>query len=394
MINNPTEKEWRIKPTISTSEDKCKDYFRGIETLIVPPKGNAEYQVSYYPLTMTTEKEVSKVAEEVKEKVTVFHEASLFFPLPDGNAEFYKLFGQSNKPSSIQTIEVSVSAKKPKYISIKVENWLKTSQRFSVKPEIEGGADKTTFVRGANTFDVQGNSSKEYKLNFLTYKAGVTHFKVTFLNEATKEYIFYTVKAIADEPGIQSSIELAASVRETTSQMIIIENPTDEEVKIAKSEFVYKNENISLSPDGIIIPPQSERGFEISYRPLIVREETEELILNSVALGTYKYELILKGLVSTAQRSLHFKCALGADLMQQFKFKHYLNKPTTYAIKCEDMVGHATTCFKVEQPNIQAPASDNINGAEVAINIRFEPNIIGESRGIVKLTSPENIEYT
>lgn len=80
--------------------------------------------------------------------------------------------------------------------------------------------------------------------------------------------------------------------------------------------------------------------------------------------------------------------------MQQFKFKHYLKKQTTYAIKCEDMAENPSTCFKVEQPNVQAPAAENNNGVELSVNIRFEPNFIGDSRAIIKLNSPENIEYT
>jgi len=329
-ISNPTDKEWRIKPTISTNVDSIKDYFKGSDTLIVLPKGSANYEIVYLPLTMTKEKEV----EEEKETVVLYHEASLFFPLPDGNAEYYKLFGKSNKPEATDSIHAEVIAKKPKYISIPVENWLKTPQRFKVESTIEGEAEsKTTFIRGANTFDVQGSSTKEYKLNFLTYKAGDTNFKVTFTNESTKEYMFYKVKVTATPPGIQSTIELISPVRETVTKMIIIENPTSSDVEISKKEFVINNEYISITPDAITIPSQSERGFEISYRPLIVGENTEELVLNSAALGTYKYELILKGLVSTAQRSLHFKCALGADLMQQFKFKHYLKKATTYSIK-------------------------------------------------------------
>lgn len=172
-INNPTEKEWRIKPTIATNVDSIKDYFKGNDTLVVPPKGNANYQVTYCPLTMTKEKEVSKEGEEEKEKevITIFHEASLFFPLPDGSAESYKLFGKSLKPEASNKFEEKVEAKKAKYINIPVENWLKTPQRFKVTTKVEGESSETTFIRGANTFDVQANSTKDYKLNFLSYKA-------------------------------------------------------------------------------------------------------------------------------------------------------------------------------------------------------------------------------
>jgi hydrocephalus-inducing protein len=329
-INNPTEKEWRIQPTISTSVDSIKDYFRGNQYLDIPPKSNAEYQIVYLPLTMT---KVKGPSEEVKEEIIIYHEASLFFPLPDGRAEFYNLFGKSNKPEATENLTVQIDAKKPKYISVPVENWLKTAQRFKVTSEIVGNADNATFIRGANTFDIQGNSTKEYKLNFLTYKAGETNFRVTFLNETTGEYLFFNIKAIAGEPGIHSTIELASQVRETISKMIIIENPTKFDIEITKQEFSFANEYIEITPDSITIPAQSERGFEINYRPLVIGESKELLTLKSAALGIYKYELLLKGLASTAQRSPHFKCSLGADLMQQFKFKHFLKKATVYTVK-------------------------------------------------------------
>lgn len=211
-ISNPTEKEWRIQPTISTNVDAIKDFFRGNESLTIPAKGSADYEVVYLPLTMT---KVVKATEEGKEDTILYHEASLFFPLPDGRAEFYNMFGKSNKPEAADNITVEVNAKKPKYISVPVENWLKTAQRFKVTQDIVGNKESTTFIRGANTFDVQGNSTKEYKLNFLTYKVGDTNFKVTFLNEQSGEYLFYNIKAVAGEPGIQSTIELFSPVRET-----------------------------------------------------------------------------------------------------------------------------------------------------------------------------------
>lgn len=60
------------------------------------------------------------------------HEATLFFPLPDGTAKKFKLHGKSLAPETQGDIVVETEAKKGKYISIPVENWLKTSQRFKV----------------------------------------------------------------------------------------------------------------------------------------------------------------------------------------------------------------------------------------------------------------------
>lgn len=58
---------------------------------------------------------------------------------------------------------------------------------------MDGEQDQTTFIRGANTIDVGGESSMDYKLNFLAYKVGNYKFTITFKNETSGEYLFYKV---------------------------------------------------------------------------------------------------------------------------------------------------------------------------------------------------------
>lgn len=84
---------------------------------------------------------------------------------------------------------------------------------------------------------------------------------------------------------------------------------------IAKNQFTCASEYIDLGPEQLKIPAKSERGFEISYRPLIVSEQEVDLVLKNPVLGDFKYKLLLKGLPATSQRSLAFRCALGADLV-------------------------------------------------------------------------------
>jgi len=52
----------------------------------------------------------------------------------------------------------------------------------------------------------------------------------------------------------------------------MIENPTDKEIEIPKSQFVFVNDTILIQPDVLKIPPKSERHFDILFRPLIVSE--------------------------------------------------------------------------------------------------------------------------
>jgi len=52
-IQNTEEKEWAINPTISTKDDSCKGFFSGRATLVVPPKGSANFEITYMPRIMT-----------------------------------------------------------------------------------------------------------------------------------------------------------------------------------------------------------------------------------------------------------------------------------------------------------------------------------------------------
>ena len=185
--------------------------------------------------------------------------------------------------------------------------------------------------------DVAGESAKDFKINFMTYKTGMYKLIITFKNESSGEYLFYRMQIQATEPDVIERIELSSALRETSSKVVTIENPTDNEVTIQRSQFVFANEYVEITPEILKIPGKSEGGFEVNYRPLTIVEQEVDLTLKHPVLGDFKYKLLLKGLPASSQRSLAFKCALGQDLVQAFKFSHYLKKLTNYAVKIEKL---------------------------------------------------------
>lgn len=90
------------------------------------------------------------------------------------------------------------------------------------------------------------------------------------------------------------------------------------------------NEYLEVTPEEIVIKPHESREFNINFRPLIVSESQCEMVFKNPVLGEFKYNLTLKGVTSKAQHSLAFKCSLGQDQMQVFKFTHYMKKAVTY----------------------------------------------------------------
>jgi P pilus assembly chaperone PapD len=93
-----------------------------------------------------------------------------------------------------------------------------------------------------------------------------------------------------EEPELIGTIELASQIRESTSQLISIENPTDVEVTINNTDFHCDNEYIQITPPKLVIPPRTERAFEVHYRPLVSSGvQNVNLILHHAVLGDYKH---------------------------------------------------------------------------------------------------------
>lgn len=70
-------------------------------------------------------------------------------------------------------------------------------------------------------------------------------------------------------PDQMPNIELTSLVREATTRLITIENPLPQEVTIKKEMITIDNDNVSVQPSSFKIPPKSEFGFEVVFRPLI-----------------------------------------------------------------------------------------------------------------------------
>lgn len=99
------------------------------------------------------------------------------------------------------------------------------------------------------------------------------------------------------------------------------------------------------------------------------------------------------------------KTPLGTDLVQKFKFTHYLKKQTQYTIRIEKIGGQSAPTtgkekggvpgldFIAENQMVNIPPADSYEGVEQEINIRYEPSKLGESRAMLIIASPEAGEY-
>lgn len=315
----------------------------------------------------------------------------------------FALIGTSKPPNPSAPIDIFMKAKKTHLQILPIKNWLKTVQRFNVTWQFEV-EDPTIIINGANTIDL-AESSKDYKLTLFGLKQAATKITIFFKNPLTSEFIFFKLNLNIAPPDPVARHELVSVVRETVSKSITIENPLSIPVIIKKEHLFSEHECISFNPVTFTIPPLSEFGFELLFRPLIAATLQSKCKLISPELGEFVYLLNLTGLPSTIQRSMMFKTPLGTDDIQNFKFTHFLRKPAEYQCKIEKLGGAKPVAdikgdkkppldFLLENPILKVPATDSFEGTDVTMNIRFEPSSIMESMALLTIASNEGGEYT
>ena len=105
-------------------------------------------------------------------------------------------------------------------------------------------------------------------------------------------------------------------------------------------------------------------------------------------MGTFLYDLKLVPTSAGEQKALHYKVALGGAQTLKFRFKNYLKKAETYKVT----LGGSGGDFRVDA-TVAAPAAADMQGAEVAVDITFEPSTLGSAVSLLvllesKLTEP------
>ncbi|KAI4571668.1 hypothetical protein MJG53_013774 [Ovis ammon polii x Ovis aries] len=365
MLSNRTNQTWNLHPIIEG------EHWEGPEFITLEPhQQNKPYEITYRPRTMNVENRK--------------HQGTLFFPLPDGTGWLYMLHGTSELPKAVANIYREVPCKTPYTELLPVTNWLNKPQRFRVIVEIlkPEKPDMSVTLKGLDYIDVLSSSKKDYKLNFFSYKEGLYTAKVIFRNEVTNEFLYYMLSFRVIPSGVIKTIEMVSPVRQSTSAFIKVENPLPYMVTFSTE---CRMPDISL-PSQFVVPANSEGTFTFEFQPLKAGETFGKLTLHNSELGYYPYELNLKALPALPEKPVHFQAVLGSGQSIFAKFTNYTRQKTEYYCRtdCPD--------FHTEKVIYAAPGAQG--GTEVSVEVYFEPSHLGESKGILTLSSLAGGEYT
>ncbi|XP_071613168.1 hydrocephalus-inducing protein homolog [Heliangelus exortis] len=364
LLSNPSNEAWTLQPLIEGEHWKGPAVFH-----LEASQQNKPYKITYKPLTMSFEKK---------------HQGSIFFPLPDGTGLYYLLQGTAESPKCSGTIIREVPCRTSHTELIPVSNWLNRPQRFLVivdilKPE---NLDRSSVLQGLEYMDVPGSAKKNYELTFLSYKEELYHASVTFLNEVTREYLFYMVTFKVTSSGPISTVEMTTAVRQRASSTVKVDNPLPFPVTFA---IDCKVPDVNV-PSHFTVPAKSEADLVFEYHPLKMGESTGRLVLQSSDLGSLYYELHLKASESRPEKPLHFCTTLGSSQTITTQIMNYARQKTDYILQIN------STDFQTEKTLSVAPAS--LGGSEVSLEVTYEPCQLGETRATLQLCSPLGVEFS
>eukprot|EP01105_Mastigella_eilhardi_P014617 TRINITY_DN3328_c0_g1_i10.p1 TRINITY_DN3328_c0_g1~~TRINITY_DN3328_c0_g1_i10.p1 ORF type:complete len:4822 (+),score=1153.45 TRINITY_DN3328_c0_g1_i10:606-14468(+) len=364
-VHNKSNLSWSIKPTLNSEYFSCGS----VTPAKIPPGSSGSFDVVYAPTSMTRDQEE--------------HRATVFFALPDGTALTYTLVGTCLPPLPAGTITRSTPAKAPLTIPLTVHNWAQQLQHFKVVVEFDPPKEPTTTLTGLDYIDLPPLLDREYKMNFFSYKEGITSAKVTFKNELTKDYIFFLLHLTATAAKPSDQVNLETPIRQPLRHTFHLENPLNS----ASVEFSLSSNSAYLSfPDTVTVPPLSDRPVEVVFMPLLLCSEVPARVTcTSEQLGSYHFDFLLKATPPAKEKTMYFKVTLGNRQTQTFRFLHCARSKADYSCTIDN------PDFEVDKSISLAPVEQL--GTEGAIEVTYEPSHEGDATAVLCVSSPVGGEY-
>ncbi|XP_018395325.1 PREDICTED: hydrocephalus-inducing protein [Cyphomyrmex costatus] len=290
---------------------------------------------------------------------------TLILKLPDNKAPLvYCLRGLSLPPQILQRITRQFPAKTKYTELLPVYNWLSRQQRFKCK--IENIDDKKavknveefSFV-GNSKIDVPANGQRDYRAEFYSYKESKYNFKITFTNEEN-EYQFYELQYDITRPQEIESIKLMTVVRSPVCHALKLDNP------LKKQHVTYtakcQHPCIIIHDVPKFVAPLCSEIISIEYRPLHPAEETTvALDVNCEELGLFPYELRLRAIPASPEKTTRVDAVLGSSVTFSLNVINHAENTAVFTIKVNN------ECF-ITPKDIEVPALRS-----ASFDVTYEP---------------------
>ncbi|KAI9981068.1 hypothetical protein PInf_010477 [Phytophthora infestans] len=337
-LSNLTDTTWSLKTIFSngnTDNPSKISMFSGPPTLVVPAKRSATYPLTFTPSWM-------------------YHETKTFVLLNTATQQQFEfdLSGYGEEPLAQDHVVLSCQARTSIEHNFNVfalpGGDANAAQVFKVVSDLR-------YVVGAPTITVPAGSgasrSVKYPLTFSPLVSGSYFGSVTFTNESTNEYLWYTVEASVSPPEPETTLEMKAAVRGAVGIEIGLVNPLDSETIFA----VELHGRGLLGPTTFTLEARQAGVYELVYSPLLLTKENGEegaILFSSDAIGQFWYRLNLVAEAAEIQELDDMVCAVGDVCTQPL----WLQNPSDQELQLQHRITN-TRNFSIKGSNSTATSS-------------------------------------
>ncbi|KYF44518.1 putative hydrocephalus-inducing-like protein, partial [Toxoplasma gondii ARI] len=433
QVKNSKKYDWSTTPLVACESPKDAMYFLCSPSgrVTIPANQKVTFQVTYSPLTMTrassSVREGTLSAEEVdgvnrKEqrergdgacnghladkdnhpRLPLFHAASVFIPLPDGEAATCRFIGQATEPTVEQVVDASIVCREKQIQAIKIRNWIPVKQKFDVAYTItQCTGDTPPQIQAPDRFELPASQAREYRFLASAFKpcAAVVQFRFTSREKA--DFYLAEARLTFTDPETVGTIALETTVRQLAKTKVLVENPSTRKAVFQCQSNVA---DVCFSPSPLEVPPGATGALEVSLRANVSGAGEGTIVLTSDELGTYKY--LLKYSVSAGEIEKHatFSAPLGKEVSETLRFLHFAKKPTTYLATIDfapdetrgggrSKASGSVENFFLENKSVAVSGDVENRGTEFAVGVRFAPSKLAETKATLVLRSAEGFEY-
>jgi len=195
------------------------------------------------------------------------------------------------RPACQQKLDVVCQIRKAVAFEVTLTNPMKETALYEISIEGDG-------LIGDQFFQLEPGQTGNYEIIFSPCRVGAQKGQVSIINEKLGE-VWYELRLIAEACPPQRLPLFKADLGKFVTRMVTLDNNSGQAVDVRST--VTNSLNFALSPEKVQIPPFSATTVQIRYTPtnLDVLEQGE-ILLQTDAIGDWKFELQGQGLVPQA----------------------------------------------------------------------------------------------
>jgi hypothetical protein len=332
-------------------------FISGDASIKVPAGGKADYTLTLNPQLGGT------------------YNGSISFIPPTGRFVWHAVEVQASAPAPESTIEIRSFLRKAVAVEIGITNPLNVPVEFRVQLEGEGLFGDAQIALGAR-------ETKQYEFMFSPLTSGSQMGSVSFTNAKVGEF-WYQLQLIAEKAPPTILPDMRAEVGRDSSTMIVLENPSDQEIEL--TGIVSNARNFKIEPKTVTIAGYQSVEVKLSYMPSELSvEQACDVMFRHPSAGEWLYKVQGVGVAPSSMQTIEISTPLYHKSTNTIPFRNPFDTPLEVKVSMSNATLGNTYALFLKKAVNAVPA-----GALFQCVFTYAPNAITESTCNITIESTD-----